>query len=181
MTELELITRYQELNQMLDHLQRLLPYTSNLIKQDEMEFQIKILFVEKQELQVSLVCCKNQGVTNSKINSIISAISGIHAILRKSEGHLRLTKNQGSIVDNYLFGKIRRSIQDAFESNIGWYYIPQFFQEIGGGFDCTNLRLELEWIMKELDSGKYDNYISLELYIEKAQESLLQLAYTYDD
>jgi hypothetical protein len=82
-----------------------------------------------------------------------------------------LSRNQGLIISNYVYGKVLGIIESAMNSASGFGY-PQFYFEKDGDFDSTKLRSTLREFHDELAGKDFASFQELEEFYEKYESKL---------
>jgi len=132
----------------------------------EMKEKLKILVgklnkVTQEEIEV---CQKNLFMSTEKVLELIS-IQNLN---------YPLSRNQGLVIDNYVYGKILGVLSSAMNSCTGFGY-PQFYFEKDGDFDSKAIKALLKELSDSLKKEKFINYLQFEEFFESFRERILEM------
>jgi hypothetical protein len=85
-----------------------------------------------------------------------------------------LARNQGLIIENYVYGKLLSIIEGAVHSPLGVGY-PNFYYERGGDFDGQPLLQILQSFKRELQNREFPNYPSFVEFFEQFKDQIQEL------
>lgn len=114
-----------------------------------------------------------QTLTSRFRNNVLKAVEILLEITQKSNTGSPLDRNQGLVIENFVFGKVAGVINDSLKNGFGVYY-PDFYYQPGGNFDETNLRKLLLDFQDRLNE-QFHNYFQLESCVEEYLEKIKDL------
>jgi hypothetical protein len=97
--------------------------------------------------------------------NVLKTIEILLEYVQKSNTGAPLDRNQGLVIENFVFGKVAGAIRDSLKYG---YFVshPQFYYQPGGDFDETELRdLLLEF--QDRLKGQFSTYFELESCVEE--------------
>ncbi len=171
--EAELIRKFEELEEKIFELKYKKQALEGLTKQDEdvrsdiikTNTNIEQLQSEQNEIGNLLQGVDEKGMLNKKVSALRRLLSEIIAHLRLSKTGLPLSRNQGTIVDNFIYGKILTDIDWTFKSEFGSSPVPEFFFQSGGDFNHNPLKKYLQEKQAALNSKEFDNYLDFRTFV----------------
>lgn len=106
-------------------------------------------------------------------DNVVKCINKLLELLTKQHHSYNLSKNQGTIIDNYIYGKVIGDLNSAMNSVYGFSY-SDFYFEKDSDFDNSKLLEILKNMKNEFVSSAFTSYIDLEKlfyqHIEKIRE-----------
>ena len=105
--------------------------------------------------------------------NVLKAVEVLLEITQKSNTGSPLDRNQGLVIENFVFGKFAGVISDSLKNGFGIYY-PNFYYQPGGNFDETDLRNLLLEFQDRLNK-QFHNYFQLEACVEEYIEKIRDL------
>lgn len=140
-------------------------FPNEKIKIEANRIKLAQLIVELDEItKKNLKLCKN---------NLIECIEKILELITNNKLGYPLSRNQGLIFSNYIFGKVIGVLDSAINSGIGFSY-PQFYLDKNGDFDATKLINLLLEFSSNLKKNEVSSFIELENlyndYVAKIQE-----------
>jgi len=107
-----------------------------------------------------------------KIN-VLKAIEILLDFVQKSGNGSPLDRNQGLVIENFIFGKVAGVINDSLKNSCGVSY-PDFYYQPGGDFDETELRDLLLDFQNSLQK-EFSSYFELENCVEEYLDRIKEL------
>lgn len=142
-------------------------YPFELIKSDSDAIKVKKETIRKEFeiLEKKIQDFKNpKELADIYKNDVLKAVEVLLEYVQKSKLGSPLDRNQGLIIDNFIFGKvvgvIRHSLKHGGVSYSDFYYRP------GGDFDETELRKLLIDLRNQLMKQDFESYFQLEKFVE---------------
>lgn len=108
------------------------------------------------------------------ISNVTQAITKVLEIISANKLGYPLARDQGLIIDNYVYGKILSVIMGAVKSPLGYGY-PNFYYERDGDFDSRPLLSLLNRFQQDLASGNFESYLDFAKVYEKFKEDILTM------
>ena len=112
-------------------------------------------------------------------NNILKAIEILLDFVKKSETGSPLDRNQGLVIENFVFGKVAGVINDSLKNGFGVSY-PDFYYQHGGDFDETALRSLLLDFQRDLNN-EFSSYFELEVCVEEYLQKIKKLWINEDE
>jgi hypothetical protein len=106
--------------------------------------------------------------------NLLSAIDKVLEIIEASKLGYPLARNQGLIIDNYVYGKLLSVVEGAVKSPLGLGY-PNFYYERGGDFDSQPLVILLLSFKAELESKEFPNYPAFADFFREFKKQVLEM------
>lgn len=85
-----------------------------------------------------------------------------------------LSRNQGLIIPNYVYGKVLGILESAINSGIGFSF-PQFYMDKNGDFDSTELLSLLKEFHSDLRNKDFSSFLELEAFYETYENKIKAL------
>lgn len=136
------------------------------IEKEEILKKRKRLTELKKEL--SKISIKN--LKQCKKNLLLSIERALELTSNSKLGY-PLSRNQGLVIPNYVYGKVLGIIESAINSVSGFGY-PQFYFEKNGDFDSSNLLNLLKEFHDELEKTDFTSFLDLESFYEIYAEKI---------
>lgn len=107
-------------------------------------------------------------------NNLQLAIHKVLQIISANRSGYPLARNQGLIIENYIYGKVLDVIRGAVKSPLGYGY-PNFYYEIGGDFDSAPLIRLLETYRQNVQEARFTSYLQFADLFEGFRSSVRQM------
>ena len=121
----------------------------------------------KTELIDLLTSCEDKFVTRKKVETLRALLFRLREIaLNENKFGYPLSRNQGLIINSYIYIKIAKDIADILNLENG-FGISDYYLEKEGDFDNTLLHKAIDDFIQELNTKKINNYLELESVILK--------------
>jgi hypothetical protein len=114
-----------------------------------------------------------QVLVNRFKENVNRAIEKLLEFVQRSNTGAPLDRNQGLIIENFIFGKVAGVINDSLKNGEGVTF-PDFYYQPGGNFVETELRELLLDFKKELKKP-FLNYFELEICVDSFLERIKDL------
>lgn len=172
-TERDFIKRHKTLEKEIENLSLERSYSTKQNEIDALDLHLAELNAEKAKVELALSDSRDTSATKRKRANLIDELREIIDHLKISDAGHRISRNQGLIIDNFIFGKIIWDISRTFESEVS-YPIPNYYFEIGGDFDHKPLKDFLVRKLKELESKDANSlsYVDLKDWVESLKEQI---------
>jgi hypothetical protein len=108
------------------------------------------------------------------VNNVNQAIRKILEIISASKLGYPLARDQGLIIENYVYGKILSVIMGAVKSPLGYGY-PNFYYERDGDFNAKPLMELLKRFQDEINAADFATYLDFAKVYEKLKEDILTM------
>lgn len=105
---------------------------------------------------------------------LLRAIDKVLEIIEASKLGYPLARNQGLIIENYVYGKLFSVLEGAVKSPLGLGY-PNFYYEQGGDFDAQPLVVLLLSFKAELEAREFFNYPAFADFFRELKKEILQM------
>jgi hypothetical protein len=125
------------------------------------------------ELQSRLGDISFNDIEQCKKN-VIMAIDKLLEIISANVSGYPLARDQGLIIENYVYGKLLGVLMGAVKSPLGYGY-PNFYYERGGTFNADRIIILLQQYKKELQEFKYASYREFAEHYEKYKNEVLKM------
>jgi len=139
------------------------------IKKEEILEKRKRLAELKDELDNITI----RNLKQCKKNLLLSIERALELTSNNKLGY-PLSRNQGLIIPNYIYGKVLGIMESAMNSVSGFGY-PQFYFEKNGDFDSTNLLNLLNEFHDELEKKDFVSFLDLEAFYEAYADRIREL------
>ena len=106
--------------------------------------------------------------------NLMDCIDKVLELISGSKLGYPLSRNQGLVIPNFVYGKVIGILKDAMESGYSYSWSPFYF-EPQGDFNSEQLIITLKDFRNELDLNNYSSYFELEEVFERHKEKLLEL------
>lgn len=157
----DLIARYRNLKESSFYPFDIKGTDSETVKRrkDETRYELQSL---KQEIEDY----PNPQILASGLReNVLKTIEMLLEFVQKSDTGAPLDRNQGLVIENFVFGKVAGAISDSLKNGYRVSY-PQFYYQPGGDFDEKELRdLLLEF--QERLKVQFSTYFELEAFVEE--------------
>lgn len=126
----------------------------------------------KTQLENLLKSTKDRTVTKLKRDSLNAVYIKIIELLKFNKLGMPISRNQGLVIENFIFGKVIWDIRTAFTGDYGGYSVPSYYHEDGGDFDHKELRSLVIFQKDQLKSLQIKNYLNLKEFVDKAIDEI---------
>lgn len=106
--------------------------------------------------------------------NVINALDILLSFTKKNKAGFPLDRNQGLVIENYIFGKMAGVIKNSLKNGHGVSY-GQFYYTVNGDFDETELRKLLEEFRDTLQNQKFKDFFELEDCVESHLNKLREM------
>lgn len=106
-------------------------------------------------------------------NNLLKAVEILLGFVQKSNTGSPLDRNQGLVIENFIYGKVAGIINDSLKNGDGVSF-PDFYYQPGGDFDQTELRNLLLEFQSDLQK-EFLSYFELENCVEEYLDKIKEL------
>jgi len=93
--------------------------------------------------------------------NVVQALSILLRFIKKNKAGFPLDRNQGLVIENYIFGKIAGVIKNSLKNGNGVSY-GEFYYIVDGDFDESEIRELLEDFRATLQHNEFRDFFELE-------------------
>jgi hypothetical protein len=157
----DLIARYRNLKESSFYPFEVKDADSELVRERKVDTRNEL-----QSLKQEIADYPNHQILASRSReNVIKAVEILLGFVQKSNTGAPLARNQGLVIENFVFGKVAGVISDSLKNGYGVSY-PQFYYQPDGDFDETELRNLLLEFQDRL-KGQFSTYFELESCVEE--------------
>lgn len=151
-------------------------YPFDAEKANEFYFQKEEILKKRRrlsEIKKQVEDIPSEKIKKCKIN-LLKSIDKVLELISGSKLGYPLSRNQGLIIPNYVYGKVIGVLKTAIDSGNSYGWSPFYF-EPNGDFKSEKLIYTLKDFRNELDQNNYSSYFKLEEVFERYKGQLLEL------
>lgn len=151
------------------------PFDQKKVEEWILEKKDEILEKQKRfdQLKKELDKISTEDIEQCKKNLLLSIKKSLEQTSNSKLGY-PLSRNQGTIISNYIFGKVLGILESAIDSGIGFGY-SQFYFEKNGDFDAANLIALLKEFSNKLRNKNFVSFLELESFYDTYKGKILDL------
>jgi len=173
--ELDLIIAHRAISEEISELKIKIIYV-DASQKDEYERLLRDFQEDLEELEEELLLIDDKSATLMKRDALLKVMSRIGDGLRPNKYGNPVSRNQGMVLHNYIYGKVMYDMKWAFDGDYGTIPIPEFYYREGGNFDSRPLIDLINKRQKELTVLDEVNYLSVKSFLENVLEEIRQMS-----
>lgn len=155
MNESDLIKRFREIINLIPDKESRVKYAS---EPSVLLNEIEQLKKEKDIISEQLRTCNDKKTSSNKLESVKTMLQRLYDRFSKNYPH-NFSRDQGMIVHGFILLKICEDISYALDHQVT--FLSEYYFEIGGDFDNTEIVRILKETVDYLNTNKIDNYPDL--------------------
>jgi hypothetical protein len=172
-TEQELIERRQAIFELLDRNEIKVitcsDHEKQTIKAEDIELKYELLQIDQKLKTVP------SETTQQIHQALIGLMNDLNIAINQERDEYSLSLNQGTVIPDYLFGKIMGGIKDVFEHGYKFYSKPDLYYSNDEDFDSSSLQHLLLVLKEKLIKARFENYFELKDFVENMLDQIKDL------